>query len=207
MVTGGTSPKDASEARRDLAGTVRRLAVATVASDLGDDALSGAAAAVRSAVRRLRAAAGAEPRRRDVPDPSGPLQALFPRSPVAGLENPVAPPVRLWREGGGLAGEAWFDHTYEGPPTCVHGGVIAMVAEHMLGVAVLLAGHPSTTGTFRVRYRRPTPLRELVQLSARCTGAEGGVVRAVAAVRHDGAVTAEATGVFPADGPGPAGPA
>ncbi len=187
--------------RRTLADALRRLAVATVAAELPADVLHDAASTVRAVADSLQAASGPAARTRPRPDPSRPVQELFVTSPVFGLENPVAPPVRLWRDGHGVGGEAWFDHTYEGPPTCVHGGVIAMVFDDLLGVANFLAGHGGMTGTLSVRYRRPTPLRQMLRLSARCLGAEGRRIRAEAAIYHGDVLTAEASGLFVAVAP------
>ena len=58
-----------------------------------------------------------------------------------------------------IRAEAWFDFAYEGPPTCVHGGVIAETFDEVLGAANMVAGNPGMTGTLTVRYRKPTPLR------------------------------------------------
>ncbi len=50
---------------------------------------------------------------------------------------------------------------YEGPPTCVHGGVIAELFDELLGISNILAGPGAMTGTLTIRYRRPTPLLAL----------------------------------------------
>ncbi len=65
------------------------------------------------------------------------------------------------RDDGGSARSAptaCFDWAYEGPPTCVHGGVIAEVFDEVLGAANIVAGVRAMTGTLTVRYRKPTPL-------------------------------------------------
>ena len=67
---------------------------------------------------------------------------FFPTSPVIGFANPVARPVVVEGVDGELHGTAFFDYQYEGPPTCVHGGVIAMVFDEMLGAANILGGEP-----------------------------------------------------------------
>ncbi|MDA8281360.1 MAG: PaaI family thioesterase [Actinomycetota bacterium] len=193
--------KPGADPRRMLADELRRIAVATVAAEVPADVLQDAASAVKAVADSLEVAAGPQARARPRPDLSGPVQELFVTSPVFGPENPVAPPVRLWRDGLEVAGEAWFDHTYEGPPACVHGGVIAMVFDDVLGVANVLAGHGGMTGTLRVRYRRPTPLRQMLRLSARCLGAEGRRIRAEAAIYHGDVLTAEASGLFVAVAP------
>ena len=76
---------------------------------------------------------------------TNPPQEFFPNSPITGMLNPIAPPVRVWVVDGAdggyreIRGEAYFDYPYEGPPTCVHGGVIAETFDEMLGAANMVA--------------------------------------------------------------------
>ena len=96
-----------------------------------------------------------------------------------------------------LRGRAWFGYPYEGPPTCVHGGVIAEVFDELLGSANILTGRAGMTGTLTVKYRRPTPL--LSELSTSWPGRpriEGRKIFAWGGIYHDGELTAEAEGIF-----------
>ena len=52
------------------------------------------------------------------------------------------------------------------------------------------------TGTLTVRYRRPTPLLAPLEIVARFTGSERRKVFTWAGIYHDGALTAEAEGIF-----------
>ncbi|MGH7735805.1 MAG: PaaI family thioesterase, partial [Gemmatimonadales bacterium] len=140
------------------------------------------------------AAPGRRPRAQ--PDPGGHPQDFFPTSPVIGFANPVAPPVAVEAADGGLRGTAWFDYPYEGPPTCVHGGVIAMVFDEMLGAANIVAGCPAMTGTLTIRYRRPTPLRTPLRLEARFEGRDGRKITTRGAIYQDDTLLAEAEGIF-----------
>jgi len=45
------------------------------------------------------------------------ITAVMPYSPVSGRRNPIAPPIRMWREGDEVRGEVTFSPTYAGPPT------------------------------------------------------------------------------------------
>ena len=70
--------------------------------------------------------------------PDGHPQDFFPTSPVIGFANPVAPPVEVWAVEGEdgqreIRGRVTFGYPYEGPPTCVHGGVIAELFDELLG--------------------------------------------------------------------------
>lgn len=193
---GGTDEPEDQSARVRLAAAVRRLTVATVGADVSDAALLEAAEAVETATGRLVAGAGPQRPARRPPDPRRPPQDFFPTSPVIGLANPVAPPVELEVVDGSIAGTAFFDYPYEGPPLCVHGGVIALTFDEILGAAIIVAGHPGMTGTLTVRYRRPTPLRTPLTVAARYVEREGRKIRATAEIRHGPEVTAEAEGIF-----------
>jgi acyl-coenzyme A thioesterase PaaI-like protein len=144
----------------------------------------------------LEAAATPGRRPRAQPDPTRDPQDFFPGSPVIGFANPVAPPVVVEAVDGQLIGSAWFDYQYEGPPTCVHGGVIAMVFDEMLGAANIVSGNPGMTGTLTIRYRKPTPLLTPLRLEARFVRRDGRKIYTTGALYHGDVLTAEAEGVF-----------
>ena len=91
---------------------------------------------------------------------------------------------------------AWFDYPYEGPPSCVHGGVIAATFDEILGAANMVSGNPGMTGTLTVRYRKPTPLRTDLRLEARFLERDGRKIRTWAGMYHGDVLTAEADGLF-----------
>jgi acyl-coenzyme A thioesterase PaaI-like protein len=190
------------EARRQLAAAVRELIAITVSANLDDQVLARAADEVGAISTGLTAEAGTGKRPRYPPNFADPPQDFFPGSPATGLVNPIAPPIRVWRvEGvdGGYAelhGEVNFDYQYEGPPACVHGGVIAEAFDEVLGAANLVAGNPAMTGTLTIRYRKPTPLRTNLRIEARCVGREGRKVRTWGGIYQGDDLTAEAEGLF-----------
>ncbi len=184
-----------AEAQFELAAVTRRLISAVVAADVPEDDVRAATASVTATVEALEGASrGHRPRGR--PDPAGAAQEFFPTSPVIGFANPVAPPVEVEFVDGELRGNAFFDHPYEGPPTCVHGGVIALVFDELLGAVNIASGSPAMTGTLTIRYRKPTPLRTPLRLVARTVGREGRKVRAWGGIYHGEVLTAEAEGIF-----------
>jgi acyl-coenzyme A thioesterase PaaI-like protein len=95
-----------------------------------------------------------------------------------------------------IRGRVTYNHVYEGPPNCVHGGVIAELFDELMGLAVVIAERPAMTGTLTVRYRKPTPLLAPLDLVSRFTSSKGRKVQAWAGIYHDGALTAEADGLF-----------
>jgi acyl-coenzyme A thioesterase PaaI-like protein len=175
---------------------MRRITSSMMGAILGDADIAAAAAALAEVAEDLERRAGPGRRRRLAPDPAGPPQEFFPSSPVTGFANPLSPPVVVESIEGGLAGTAWFDYQYEGPPTCVHGGVIAMVFDEILGAANIAEGRPGMTGTLTIRYLKPTPLRTTLRVEAHCTDQQGRKIYTRGAIYHGDVLTAEAEGVF-----------
>jgi acyl-coenzyme A thioesterase PaaI-like protein len=189
------------EPRNRLAEGIRQLSELLVGRPLAADDLEAAADGVATVVERLRTAAGPGKRPRQHQVPFGHPQDFFPTSPIFGYANPLAPPVDVWAAPGDdgrleLRGRAFFGYAYEGPPTCVHGGVIAEVFDELLGAVNIIGSRPAMTGTLTIRYLRPTPLLAWLDLSARQSSAAGRKVFAEGTISHQGVVTAEAEGVF-----------
>jgi acyl-coenzyme A thioesterase PaaI-like protein len=178
-----------------LTAAIRQLIALAVAQDLPEQEVLEATGVVRAVAERLEATARG-PRPRPVPQATSDPDLLFPTSPAVGRQNPVAPEVHLWREGQGIAGRAVIGPPYEGPPTCVHGGVLALLFDELLGLTNMVAGTPGMTGTLTVRYRQPTPLRRPLSLSARQVSVEGRKIRSRAEITAGGAPTAQAEGLF-----------
>ena len=197
----GSSTTAGDEPLNRLAAAVRRVIAVTVGQPLSGTDVTEGAIEMAALADRLEAAAAAEKRPRNQPVAEGHPQDIFSTSPMIGFANPVAPPAEVWAvegEGGGreVRGRVTFGYAYEGPPTCVHGGVIAELFDELLGMSNILAGQGAMTGTLTVRYRRPTPLLAPLQLAARHTGKEGRKVFAWGGIFSRGVLTAEAEGVF-----------
>jgi acyl-coenzyme A thioesterase PaaI-like protein len=188
-----------------VAAALRRIGAVTIGQPLEDDDLQRAGAELAQVADRLEAAAARAKRSRKTPGPLGFAgmhpQDHFPTSPMIGFANPISPPVEVWAVLGEdgqreIRGRVTFDYPFEGPPTCVHGGVIAELFDELLGLSNILAGVGAMTGTLTVRYRRPTPLLAPLELAARHTGQDGRKVFAWGGLYHQGELTAEAEGVF-----------
>jgi hypothetical protein len=117
---------------------------------------------------------------------------------VIGLRNAIAPPLTIHHDDDGT--RCWSEFTlnsaYEGPPGLVHGGVCALVLDHVLGEAAS-AGltKPLFTGTLTVRFVRGTPLGRL-RADAAVERTEG-VKSFVSGHLSDGeGITVEAEGIF-----------
>ena len=118
-------------------------------------------------------------------------------NPVVGLRNAIAPPMLIEHEAGG---SCWSEFTlgpaYEGPPGWAHGGICALVLDHILGeVASEGLKQPKFTGTISLRYRRGTPLGPL-RAEAFIERSEGVKTFARGRLLDGDGVTVEADGVF-----------
>lgn len=78
---------------------------------------------------------------------------------VVGMRNPNAVPLKIELSG---TGRAWskfhLNALFEGPPTMVHGGAVALVLDQIFGEAAADGGTPGMTGTLTLRYLKNTPL-------------------------------------------------
>ena len=115
---------------------------------------------------------------------------------VVGLRNAIAPPLDIRNDG---VGRAWCEFSlgaaYEGPPTLVHGGVAALVLDHLFGCAAGADGRPRMTGTLTMRYLRGTPLGKLYG-EAHVHRVEGRKSFVIGHLADEDGPTVEAEGVF-----------
>lgn len=118
-------------------------------------------------------------------------------NPAVGLRNAIAPPMVIQHEDDG---RCWSEFTlsgaYEGPPGWVHGGICALVLDHLLGEAASEGlSQPKFTGTISLRYLRGTPLGRL-RAEAFVERSEGVKTYARGYLLDVEGPTVEAEGVF-----------
>jgi hypothetical protein len=154
------SGQGAWEQKRRLASAMRLVIERLVPSNAPEEELRRAA----GALERYAEALNAHPRLKHFHGyaesaNAGDVGAFFDQSPMIGLANPLAPPIRLSQTGPRTAlGLVTFGSAYEGPPGSVHGGFVAAAFDEVLGYVQSLGERPGMTGTLTVRYRSPTPL-------------------------------------------------
>jgi acyl-coenzyme A thioesterase PaaI-like protein len=117
-------------------------------------------------------------------------------NPVIGIRNPIAPPLTLHRDADDrVFTDFHLGAAYEGPPGYVHGGISALVLDHVLGEVAANADNPRFTGTITLRYLRPTRLGRLYA-EAGITRTDGVKAYASGHLADDEGITVEAEGVF-----------
>ncbi len=141
-----------------LAQSVRRLIEAGIRTGADEKTVRDAQAAIEGVAETLDATTDGT---------SPPLvvdgRPVAAGNPVTGWRNAVAPPLVIRADPDGLWwSEFELGETYQGPPGWVHGGVLALVLDQLLGEAASEGlTKPLFTGTITLRYLRGTPLGSL----------------------------------------------
>jgi acyl-coenzyme A thioesterase PaaI-like protein len=116
---------------------------------------------------------------------------------VIGLRNPVAPPLAIHRDADAAVHTDFvLGAAYEGPPGHVHGGVCALILDHVLGATAHRPGEPAVTGTLTLRYVRGTPLGQPLHAQAHVDRVDGVKTFAVGNIADERGITVQAEGVF-----------
>ncbi len=138
--------------------TVRRLVQAAIQSRADEATLREAQSLIEAAVDKLGGPGDGEQVRLAV----GQRPVVW-GNPVTGFRNAIAPPLVMHEEPDGLWwSEFELGQAYQGPPGWVHGGVLALVLDQLLGEAASDGlTKPLFTGTITLRYLRGTPLGKL----------------------------------------------
>jgi acyl-coenzyme A thioesterase PaaI-like protein len=176
-----------------LTQSVRELVDATIRTEVDADAVAEAKAAIDAATARLRTSQldGAFGVRFGADGDQMPWG-----NAVIGVRNPTAPPLVIHEDSdGGVFTDFHLGAAYEGPPGHVHGGVAALILDHVLGEAASSAQRPRLTGTITLRYLRTTRLGPLHAV-ARIDRTEGVKTFAVGHLADGEGVTVQAEGVF-----------
>ena len=176
-----------------LAESVRELVDATIRSEADAQTVAEVKRDIDTAVARLQARQldGAFGVRRST---SG--ETVGWGNAVIGIRNAFAPPLRTQRDAGGrVSADFHLGAAYEGPPGHVHGGVSAMILDHVLGEAASVDRQPRFTGTITMRYVRPTRLGELRTEAIRLR-TDGVKTYCTGHIADAEGVTVEAEGVF-----------
>ncbi|MGB7109126.1 MAG: PaaI family thioesterase [Mycobacterium sp.] len=176
-----------------LAQSVRELIDATIRTEVDADAVAAAKAEIDSATTRLR--------HKQVDGSFGVRylksgERMAWGNVVIGIRNPMAPPLVIQHD---ESGKSWCDFhlgaPYEGPPGHVHGGVAALILDHLLGEAASGGVNPRLTGTISFRYVRATRLGDL-HAEAVTVRTDGVKTYATGHLADAEGVTVEAEGVF-----------
>ncbi|MBO0676710.1 PaaI family thioesterase [Mycolicibacterium sp. S2-37] len=176
-----------------LTGSVRSLIEAVIRTEVDSDRIAAAEAHVAAALDVLteKLMTGSFGVRR-----SAEGMPLLWGNVVVGQRNAIAPPLVINRhESGSVSTEFTLGAAYEGPAGHVHGGVCALVLDHLLGATAHRPGRPAFTGTLQTRFLRPTPLGPL-RAEAWVEHEQGRKTYSRGRIVSNGETTVEAQGIF-----------
>lgn len=119
-------------------------------------------------------------------------------TPISSPRNPLAPPLVIEREADGSAvGRASLPLQYQGPPERVHGGIVCLMLDQVLGSAAHPKGAaPAYTRVLEVEYLAATPLDAPLTVRGWIERTEGRKRFLAGTVAHGDTITARATGLW-----------
>lgn len=120
----------------------------------------------------------------------------YTRSPLSGEMNPIAPPVSYEYGSNSITAAVRFHEGYQGPPACVHGGIVAALLDDALGRTRHLTGRNCVTGSLNISYKRPTPINADLTVEARIDEILERKFRVTGEIIYQGQVTASAEAIF-----------
>lgn len=167
--------------RRRFAQALRELCAEMVACDAPDEMFREAAETVEAFVeklkvesRRVRAVANSVEEEIRMEGKRYHYGDLLDFSPMAGLANPLAPPMNIFKEDdAALVATLRFSAAFEGGPGFAHGGYVAAAFDELLGLTQSLTGEAGMTAMLKVRYRSPCPLNKELRMEGKVHKTEG----------------------------------
>jgi len=125
-----------------------------------------------------------------------PSDVRYTRSPLSGAFNPIAAPVTYEYGEKNITAKVRYNESYQGPPACVHGGIVAALLDDALGRTRHLTGRHCVTGGLNITYKRPTPINADLTVEARIESIHERKFIVTGEIYHEGQVTASAEAVF-----------
>ena len=115
---------------------------------------------------------------------------------VCGSENPYGLNVNVEKDGEkGVKGEFIAHDRYRGWSEYLHGGIISLIFDELLGWLSFYLGYDAMTARFEIRYRKPVPLGSRITFTGSLEKENKGLLDInTFACLDDGTIVAEGTG-------------
>lgn len=121
---------------------------------------------------------------------------------ACGPENPIGLHLRFESFGDGVRAHVRLSPDFQGWQGIAHGGIAMSLLDEAMAHAAGHAGHRGVTASINVRFRKPVPLGEEVELSGRVVWQRRNVLGLEASVRDgSGTVLVDGEGKFVSMGP------
>lgn len=144
-----------------------------------------------------------------IPDDPGNERAFkyyLDTTPFGGGNNPISPPGSIHinpdPDRPSVTGTVFAGRIYEGPAKCLHGGYVAGLFDHFLGMTQRAYGLArgvslmAATRELTIRFLAPTPLDTRLQFEAWCEDVDERTIRGHGTCHADDVLTATAEGTF-----------
>jgi acyl-coenzyme A thioesterase PaaI-like protein len=121
----------------------------------------------RMALMRAAISSGATPSFPEMTAGSG-----FSDRAVGGATNPTSVDLDIRFEGEEVIATVVLRRAFEGAPGRAHGGIVAAAFDDVTGFVIGILREPAFTGELTVRYVKPVPVDQPLQMRARLRGRE-----------------------------------
>ena len=193
------------EARAAAASALRDLIHAFAAHDPDDAELQTIASSATSltgqldntaprdrlALMRAAMGGGATPAFPELTAGSG-----FSDRAVGGATNPASVDVDVRFEGDEVVATVVLRRAFEGAPGRAHGGIVAAAFDDVTGFVIGLLHEPAFTGELTVRYVKPVPVDEPLEMRARLRGRERRKLFIEAEAHHGDELVATCNAIY-----------
>ena len=115
---------------------------------------------------------------------------------VGGGTNPTSVDVQVSFEGEEVVATVVLRHAFEGAPGRAHGGIVAAAFDDVTGFVIGLLHEPTFTGELTVRYLKPVPVNEPLEMRARLAGRERRKLFIEAEARAGGEIVATCHAIY-----------
>lgn len=113
---------------------------------------------------------------------------------VCGEKNPDGLQLKFTLDGEVLKTRFKAEKKYQGYTDIVHGGIIALVLDEMMGNLLWRSGIPAVTAEFSVRFKQPVYVGEELEFASRIVKKGKLILMEARAQKIDGPVIAVASG-------------
>jgi acyl-coenzyme A thioesterase PaaI-like protein len=116
---------------------------------------------------------------------------------ACGPENPIGLHLEFAPDGEEVRASVALDSVFQGWRGIAHGGIVMALLDEAMAHAAGFAGHRGMTASANVRFRKPVPIDETIEIIGRVAWQRRNIVGVEACVRSvDGAILAESDGKF-----------
>jgi hypothetical protein len=175
-----------------LAPILRRLAAWALSLEHEDEGVARLIEGLSATERALAEGGPSDPTPRIGPNPEPDQRVYLDHGRDIGKYNPCFPEYEIRVEGEHASGTVSFPLIFEGPPSLVHGGFLAVFFDCVIQHHNCDYGTAGKTTALNVDYLRPTPILRTLQFEIDRTS-DARRITSTASIELDGSVLSRAT--------------